>query len=154
MNVYEYLQQAKRLDSEAEKCREKEMELWSLATSATQSSDGMPHGSSDPDKMTNNVQKLMNARKRTNTAVDRYVKAKQDIIKHIKMLPPKQCDVLNWLYIEKRENRQPGQKWYYTWSEVAAKMGCTEQNVSKLRRKAIKNLKKILDSEGETQKTC
>ena len=63
------------------------------------------------------------------------------------MLPRKQYEVLYWLYVKKREKRQSGQLWYYTWSEVADGLGCTEQNVSNLRRRALKNLQKILDSD-------
>jgi DNA-directed RNA polymerase specialized sigma subunit len=150
LQVYEYLNQAKRLDSLIENKREEERELWSLATSMTQSSDGMPHGSSDPDKMTSIVQKIIAAQERTNAAIDKYVDAKQDIIKHIEMLPRKQYDVLYWLYIKKREKRQPGEKWYYTWSEVAENLGCSEQNISNTRKRAVKNLQKILDSEEKS----
>jgi hypothetical protein len=152
LQVYEYLNQAKRFDSLIENKREEERELWSLATSMTQSTDGMPHGSSDPDKMTSIVQKIIAAQERTNAAIDKYVDAKQDIIKHIEMLPRKQYDVLYWLYIKKREKRQPGEKWYYTWSEVAENLGCTEQNIANNRRRAVKNLQKILDSEEKQEK--
>jgi DNA-directed RNA polymerase sigma subunit (sigma70/sigma32) len=113
----------------------------------TQASDGMPHGTSDPDKMTSIIQKIIAARERTNAVIDKYVDAKQDIINHLEMLPPKQYDVLYWLYIKKREKREKGQKWYYTWSEVAENLGCSEENIRKTRRRAIKNLQKILDSE-------
>lgn len=152
MQVYEYLNQAKRYDSLIENKREEERELWSLATSMTQLSDGMPHGTSDPDKMTNIVQKIITVREQTNEAIDKYVDAKQDIITHLEMLPRRQYDVLYWLYIKKRDKRQPGEKWYYTWAEVADKIGCTEQNIGKLRRKAIKNLQIILDSEEKQEK--
>lgn len=147
MQAIEYLIQAKRLDSLIENKREEEMELWTLATSMTQASDGMPHGTSDPDKMTGIIQKLINARERTNAVIDKYVDAKQDIINHLEMLPTKQYEVLYWLYIKKREKREPGEKWYYTWSEVAENLGCSEENIRKTRRRAIKNLQKILDSE-------
>jgi DNA-directed RNA polymerase specialized sigma subunit len=152
LQVYEYLSQAKRLDSLIENKREEEKELWALATSITQSSDGMPHGSSDPDKMTGIIQKIITAQERTNAAIDRYVDAKQDIIKNIEMLPKKQYDVLYWLYIKKRENRQPGQMWYYTWAEVAENLGCTEQNISNVRKRAARNLQKILDLEEKAEK--
>ena len=152
MQVYEYLNQAKRLDSLIQNKREEEQELWSLATSMTQSMDGMPHGTSDPDKMTNIVQKIIAVREQTNEAIDKYVDAKQDIIRHLEMLPRKQYDVLYWLYIKKRENRNPGQKWYYTWSEVAEGLGCTEQNISERRKNAVRNLQKILDSEEKQTK--
>lgn len=147
MQIYEYLNQAKRLDALIENKREEEKELWALATGITQANDGMPHGSSDPDKMTSIVQKIIAAQARTNAAIDEYVDAKQDIIKHLEMLPRKQYEVLYWLYVKKREKREPGQKWYYTWSEVAENLGCSEENIRKTRRRAIKNLQKILDSE-------
>jgi DNA-directed RNA polymerase specialized sigma subunit len=147
LQVYEYLNQAKRLDALIENKRDEERELWALATKMTQSSDGMPHGTSDPDKMTGIVQKIIAAREHTNAMIDKYVDAKQDIINHIEMLPTKQYEVLHWLYIKKRDMRQPGQKLYYTWSEVAENLGCSEENIRKTRRRAIKNLQKILDSE-------
>lgn len=139
--------QAKRLDLLIENKREEEQELWALATSMTQASDGMPHGTSDPDKMTGIIQKLIKARERTNAAIDKYVDAKQDIINHLEMLPPKQYEVLYWLYVKKREKREQGEKWYYTWSEVAENLGCSEENIRKTRRRGLKNLQKILDSE-------
>lgn len=151
MQAYEYLNQAKRIDALIENKREEELELWSLATSMTQNNDGMPHGASDPDKMTNIVQKIIDAKARTNAAIDKYVDAKQDIINHLEMLPRKQYEVLYWLYIKKREKRKPGQKWYYTWSEVAENLGCSEQNIANIRRRAVKNLQKILDSEEKAE---
>ena len=147
MQALEFLNQARRLDALIENKREEEKELWALATSVTQSSDGMPHGTSDPDKMTNIVQKILAARERTNASIDRYVDVKQDIIDHIEMLPQRQYEALHWLYIRKRDKVSKGQSWYYTWSEVAEHMGCTEQNIGKLRCKALRNLQKILDSE-------
>ena len=147
MQAIEYLNQVKRLDSLIENKREEERELWTLATSMTQNSDGMPHGTSDPDKMTNIIQKIITARERTNAAIDRYVDAKQDVINHIEMLPRKQYDVLYWLYVKKKEKLKPGEKLYYTWSEVAENLGCSEENIRKTRRRAIKNLQKILDSD-------
>ena len=152
MQVYEYLNQAKRYDSLIENKREEERELWTLATSMTQNSDGMPHGTSDPDKMTNIIDKLLKARERTNAAIDRYVDAKQDIVNHLEMLPRRQYEVLYWLYVKKREKREPGQNWYYTWSEVAEGLGCSEQNIARVRRRAFKKLQEILDSEEKPEK--
>jgi DNA-directed RNA polymerase specialized sigma subunit len=152
VQAIEYLNQVKRLDALIDNKREEERELWAMATSMTQNSDGMPHGTSEPDKMTNIIQKIITAREQTNAAIDKYVDAKQDIIKHIEMLPQRQYEVLHWLYIKKRDRITKGQSWYYKWSEVAEKMGCTEQNIGKLRGKALKNLQKILDSEEKTEK--
>lgn len=147
MQAIEYLNQVKRLDSLIENKRDEERELWAMATSMTQNSDGMPHGTSDPDKMTNIIQKIITAREHTNAAIDKYVDTKQDVIKHLEMLPRKQYEVLYWLYVKKREYRKLGEKWYYTWSEVAEALGCSEENIRKTRRRAIKNLQKLLDSD-------
>lgn len=152
MRADEYLEQVKILDSKIENKRDEERELWALATSMTQSYSGMPHGSGDNDKMTDIVKKIIEARNRTNAKIDEYVDTKQDVINHIERLPRKQYEVLYWLYIKKREKREKGQKWYYTWSEVAENLGCTEQNIGNVRRKGIRNLQKILDSEEKTQK--
>lgn len=154
MQAVEYLSQAKRYDSLIENKREEERELWALATSMTQKSDGMPHGTSEPDKMTNIVQKIMDAQDRTNALIDKYVDARLDIIAHLEMLPRKQYEVLYCLYIKKREKRQKGQKHYYTWSECAEILGITEQAMAKTRRRGIKNLQNILDSEEKEAKVA
>lgn len=147
MRADTYLEQVKYLDSLIDNKRDEERELWALATSMTQSYSGMPHGSGENDKMTAVVKKIIDARERTNAQIDAYVDAKQDVINHIEMLPRKQYDVLYWLYIKKREKCEKGQKWYYTWSEVAENLGCSEENIRRTRIRAIKKLQKILDSE-------
>ena len=147
MTAVAYLEQVKYLDSMIENKRDEERELWALATSMTQSYSGMPHGSGENDKMTAIVKKLIDARERTNAQIDRYVETKQEVVSYIEMLPRKQYDVLYWLYIKKRDKRNRGQGWYYTWAEVADGLGCTEQNISNVRRRALKNLQTILDSE-------
>lgn len=152
MRADEYLEQVRNLDSKIEKKRDEERELWALATSMTQSLNDMPHGSGENDKMTDVVKKILDAQRRTNAVIEQYVDAKQDVIRHIELLPLRQYEVLHWLYVRKRHKREKNQNWYYTWSEIADNMGCTEQNVGKLRRKAIKNLQKILDSEEKTEK--
>ena len=147
MRADEYLEQVKELDSKIDNKRDEERELWALATSMTESYSDMPHGSGNNDKMTDIVKKIMDAQQRTNAQIDEYVDTKQDVIAHIERLPRKQYDVLYWLYIKKRQNRKNGEKWYYTWSEVAENLGCSEENIRKTRRRALKNLQKILDSE-------
>ena len=150
MRAVKYLEQVKDLDSKVERLRAVEAELWSLATSMTQGFDGMPHATGIVDKMTPSVDKIIKAREKTNAKIDEYVNTKMDVIRHIEMLPQRQCEALDLLYVRKREKRKKGQSWYYSWSEIADIMGCTEQNVSKLRNKGIKNLQKILDSEEIT----
>ncbi len=147
MNATEFLEQVKDADAKIDSKRAEERELWSLATSMAQSNEGMPTGTSDPDKMTNIVQKIIDAQKRTNAAIDRYIDIRENVIQHIEKLPTKQYQTLHWLYVRKREYRTKGQAWYYTWREVAENLGCSEENIRKTRRRAIKNLQKILDSE-------
>lgn len=147
MRADEYLEQVKDLDSKIDNKMDEERELWALATSMTQRYSDMPHASGSNDKMTDIVKKIIDAQKRTNAQIDKYVATKQDVIAHIEQLPRKQYDVLYWLYIKKRDERKLGEKWYYTWSEVAENLGCSEENIRKTRRRGIKNLQKILDSE-------
>ena len=147
MNAYEYLEQVKDADAKIDAKRAEEKELWAIATSTTQANDGMPHASGVSDKVGNTMQKIIAAQQRTNAQIDRYIDIRDDVIRHIEMLPTKQYTVLHWLYVRKREYRKKNQSWYYTWREVAENIGCTEQNLGKLRKKAVRNLQKILDSE-------
>lgn len=147
VNVYEYLEQVKDADDRVESKRAEERELWALATSMTQANDGMPHAPGVSDKVGNIIQKIIAAQDRTNAEIDRYIDIRNDVIRHIEMLPTKQYKALHWLYVRKRERRNKNQTWYYTWREVAENLGCSEQNLSNLRKRAVKNLQKILDSE-------
>lgn len=152
MKALEYLEQVRIADEKIDSFRADERELWALATSMTQANDGMPHASGVSDKVGNIVAKILAAQDRTNAQIDRYVDIRNDVIRHIEMLPPKQCRVLRWLYVRKRERREKNQSWYYTWREVSENLGCTEQNISNIRKRAIKNLQKILDAEKKAAK--
>jgi DNA-directed RNA polymerase specialized sigma subunit len=147
MNVYDYLQQVKDADARIDEKKAELRELWTLATSVTQLNDGMPHSNSVTDKVGKTTRKIVTAEKQTIAQIDRYIDIRADVIQHIDMLPPKQRTVMHWLYVRKRENRSKNQSWYYTWSETAENLGCSEQNISNIRKRAIKNLQKILDSE-------
>ena len=152
MNAYDYLQQVKDADARIDEKQAELRELWSRATSVTQLSDGMPHTRGVSDKVGNTTQKIIKAKENTIAEIDKYMEIREDVIRHIEMLPPKQRTVLHWLYVRQRENRRENQSWYYTWSEIAENLGCTEQNISNIRKRAIKNLQKILDSEKKTAK--
>lgn len=149
MNVYEYLEQVKEADARIEEARAEERELMALATSITPNYYEMPHASGVSDKVGNIGDKIIIAQAKTNAVIDRYVDIRDDVIRHISMLPPKQRSVLHWMYVRKREHREPNQKWYYTRREVAEHLGCTEQSIYRMRKRAAKNLQKILDSETE-----
>ena len=127
-------------------------ELWTLATSVTQSSDGLPPAHGVSDKVGNTTQKIIKKQEQTIAQIDKYIDIREDVIRHIEMLPTKQRTVMHWLYVRKRENRRKNQSWYYTWQEVAENLGCTEQNIANIRKRAIKNLQKILDSEKKAEK--
>ena len=152
MNAYDFLEQVKDADAKIDSKRAEERELWVLATSMTQVNDGMPHASGVSDKVGNIIQKIIAAQDRTNAQIDRYIDIRDDVIRHIEMLPPKQYIVLHWLYVRKRERREKNQSWYYTWREVSENLGCSEQNLSNIRKRAVRNLQKILDSEKNSVK--
>lgn len=147
MNAYDYLQQVKDADAIIDEKKADLQELQTLATSVAQLSDGMPRSQGVSDKVGNTALKIIKARENAIAQIDRYMDIREDVIRHIEMLPPKQRTVLLWLYVRKRENRSKNQSWYYTWSEIAENLGCTEQNIANLRKRAVKNLQKILDSE-------
>jgi DNA-directed RNA polymerase specialized sigma subunit len=152
VNVYEYLEQVKEADAKIDSKRAEERELWAIATSMTQANDGMPHAPGVSDKVGNIIHKIIEAANRTNEQIDRYIDIRDDVIRHIEMLPVKQYTVLHWLYVRKRERREKNQSWYYTWNEVAEHLGCSEQNISNTRKRAVRNLQKILDSEKKQTK--
>ena len=152
MNAYEFLEQVKNADDMIDIKRAEERELWAIATSMSQANDGMPHAPGVSDKVGNIVIKITQAQERTNEQIDRYIDIRDDVIRHIEMLPPKQYKVLHWLYVRKIEYRAKNQSWYYTWREVAENLGCSEQNISNIRKRAVKNLQKILDSEKNIAK--
>lgn len=152
MNAYDYLQQVKDANARIDEKQAELRELWSLATSTTQLSDGMPHTGGVSDKVGTSAPKIKQARENTIAEIDKYIDVREDVIRHIEMLPPKQRTVLHWLYVRKREKRRKNQSWYYTWRETAENLGCTEQNIDHIRKRAIKNLQKILDAEEKQQK--
>lgn len=152
MNAYDYLQQVKDANAKIDEKEAELQELWALATRTTQSNDGMPPAHGVSDKVGETSPKIKMAREQTIAQIEKYMDIREDVIRHIEMLPPKQRTVLHWLYVRKRENRRKNQSWYYTWSEVAENLGCSEQNISNTRKRAIKNLQKILDSEKKTAK--
>ena len=152
MNAYDYLQQVKDANARIDEKKADLQELWTLATSITQSSDGMPRARGVSDKVGKTTRKIIKAQDDIITQIDKYIDIRADVIRHIDMLPAKQRTVLHWLYVRKRENRRKNQSWYYTWSEIAENLGCSEQNISNTRKRAVKNLQKILDSEKKQQK--
>ncbi len=152
MNVYDYLQQVKDADAMIDEKKAELQELWTLATSVTQLSDGMPRSHGVTDKVGKTAKKIIKAKENAIAQIDKYMDVRKDVIRHIEKLPPKQRTVLLWLYVRKREKREKNQSWYYTWSEIAENLGCSEQNIANTRKRAIKNLQKILDSEKKQKK--
>lgn len=147
MKAYDYLQQVKDADAKIDEKKAELRELWSLATRMTQQSDGMPRAHGVSDKVGKTTRKIITTEEKTLAEIERYIDIRADVIRHIEMLPTKQCTVLHWLYVRKRENRRKNQSWYYSWSEIAENLGCSEQNIANTRKRAIRNLQKILDFE-------
>lgn len=147
MNAYDYLQQVKEANAIIDEKKADLQELETLSLCVAQLSDGMPRAQGVTDKVSKTNGKIMTAREEAIAQIDKYIEIREDVIRHIEMLPQKQRTVLLWLYVRKRENRKKNQSWYYTWREIAENIGCTEQNIDRIRKRAIKNLQKILDSE-------
>lgn len=152
MNAYDYLQQVKDANATIDEKKAELQELRTLKASVTQICDGMPRSHGVSDKVGKTVRKIEKASEAAIAQIDKYTDIRNDVIRHIEMLPPKQRTVLHWLYVRTRENRRKNQSWYYTWSEIAENLGCSEQNISNTRKRAVKNLQKILDSEKKTAK--
>jgi DNA-directed RNA polymerase specialized sigma subunit len=147
LNAYDYLQQVKDADARIDEKNAELQEFLTLATSVIHFSDGMPRARGVADTVGNTASKIIKARENAIAQIDKYMDIRADVIRHIEMLPPKQRTVLHWLYVRKREKRGKNQSWYYTWREIAENLGCTEQNIDHIRKRAIKNLQKILDAE-------
>jgi DNA-directed RNA polymerase specialized sigma subunit len=125
---------------EAEQLRE-------LAERITQAFDGMPHATGASDKIGNAVASWVDLANETAVLATTLEDIRQDVIKHIEMLPDEQYNILFCKFILKRKNLYNHRSWYHSWEEVAEIVGYSESQVYRIKKKAIKNLQKILDDE-------
>jgi DNA-directed RNA polymerase specialized sigma subunit len=150
LTAFEYLNQVKVLDSLIINKTIEQEQLRELAEKITQANDGMPHASGVSDKIGNAVAGLVDLQNETAVLVAAFKSVLQDVIKHIEMLPEEQYSILHCKFIRKREDIGNHRSWYYSWEEVAEIVGYSESQVYRIKKKALRNLQRILDDERMT----
>lgn len=136
MNAYEFLSRVQKLDRLIECKTEEVKQLREMATQVTQLGDGMPHAFGASDKIGNAVTKIVDAQAETNELVDKLIDCRQEIIDKIEQLPPCQYTVLHRRFVL-----------LHKWREVAEELHYSEMQVHRIKKRAVRNLQKILDEE-------
>jgi len=147
LTAIDYLNQVKVLDSLIMNKTAEQEQLRELAEKITQANDGMPHATGASDKIGNAVAGLVDLQNETAVLVATFKDILQDVVKHIEMLPEEQYKILHCKFIRKRKELDNHRSWYYSWEEVAEIVGYSESQVYRIKKKAIRNLQKILDEE-------
>ena len=147
MTAFEYLNQVKVLDTLIMNKTAEAEQLNDLVYKITQAFDGMPHATGVSDKIGNTVPDLVDLANETAVLASTFKGIRQDVINHIEMLPDDQYKILHCKFILKRKELGNHRSWYHSWEEVAEIVGYSESQVYRIKKKAIKNLQKILDDE-------
>lgn len=105
-----------------------------MATSMTATNDGMPHGTDVSRKVENSAIKLAELSKDIDQQIDKYVDHKNKICRLLERLPAKEYGVLHRHYVL----NQP-------WKQVAEEMGYSEVQIWRIRKKAVENLKDVIE---------
>lgn len=150
MRAFDYLEQVKLLDTLIMSKTAEQEQLREMAEKITQANDGMPHGSGVSDKIGNAVAGLVDLANEIAVLVVTFKGILQDVTKHIEMLPTEQYEILHTKFVLKREELGNHRSWYYSWEEVAEIVGYSESQVYRIKKKAMRNLQRILDSEKMT----
>ena len=150
MRAYDYLNQIIVLNTLIINKTAEQEQLREMAEKITQANDGMPHASGVSDKIGNAVSGLVDLQNETAVLVETFKSVLQDVVKHIEMLPEEQYKVIHAKFILKRKELGNHRSWYYSWEEVAELVGYSESQVYRIKKKAIRNLQKILDNEKMT----
>ena len=147
MRAFDYLEQVKLLDTLIMSKTAEQEQLREMAEKITQANDGMPHGSGVSDKIGNAVAGLVDLANEIAVLVVTFKGILQDVTKHIEMLPTEQYEILHTKFVLKREELGNHRSLYYSWEEVAEIVGYSESQVYRIKKKAMRNLQRILDSE-------
>ena len=145
MRAYDYLEQVKLLDTLIMNKTVEQGQLREMAEKITQSNDGMPHASGVSDKVGNAAVGLVDLANEIAVLVVTFKGILKEVTKTIETLPEEQYNVLHCKFIRKRKELGNHRSWYHSWEEVAEIVGYSESQVYRIRKKAIKNLQKILD---------
>ena len=150
MRAFDYLDQVKILDSLIINKTAEQEQLRLMAEKITQANDGMPHGTGVSDKIGNAVAGLVDLQNEIAVLVVTFKGILQDVTKTIEKLPEEQYKVIHAKFILKRKELGNHRSWYYSWEEVAEIVGYSESQVYRIKKKAIRNIQRILDSEKMT----
>lgn len=134
MNVYEWLEQVKKLDELISTQLAERDHLLDVALKITQDISDMPRGSNVSDKVGTSAVKLAALAEETDRLVDLYILKKNEVVNTLKMLPPNQYGALHRHYIQ-----------YMTWEQVAEDMGKSTMQIYRYRKKGIKKLGVLLN---------
>jgi DNA-directed RNA polymerase specialized sigma subunit len=121
-----------------------------MAEKITQANDGMPHGTGVSDKIGNAVAGLVDLQNEIAVLVVTFKGILQDVTQTIEKLPDEQYKVIHAKFILKRKELGNHRSWYHSWEEVAEIVGYSESQVYRIKKKAIRNIQRILDSEKMT----
>ena len=145
MRAFDYLDQVKILDSLIMNKTAEQEQLREMAEKITQANDGMPHGTGVSDKIGNAVAGLVDLQNEIAVLLVTFKGIYQDVVKHIEMLPEEQYKVIHAKFILKRKELGNHRSWYHSWEEVAEIVGYSESQVYRIKKKALRNLQRILD---------
>jgi DNA-directed RNA polymerase specialized sigma subunit len=150
LRAFDYLDQVKILDSLIINKTAEQEQLREMAEKITQANDGMPHGTGVSDKIGNAVAGLVDLQNEIAVLVVTFKGILQDVTKTIEKLPEEQYKVIHAKFILKRKELGNHRSWYHSWEEVADIVGYSESQVYRIKKKAIRNIQRILDSEKMT----
>jgi RNA polymerase sigma factor (sigma-70 family) len=136
VDAKEYLSQVKRLDVLI-KNKLVECQQWKdIALGITANMDGeRVQSSGSQSKMADALIKCMDIQAEVNSLIDKLVDTRIEVIRTIEALPSAfQYDVMHCVYIQ-----------YMSYQEIADKYGCSYDSVKKTHKRALQNIKEIMD---------
>lgn len=137
MDVQVWLEQIAKLDELINAKLAEREQVWAMATRmVSQEADGLPHAKGNiSDPVGTGVVRLQMLEQEIDRLIDKYVDCKQQILKVLEKLSAKDYGVLHRCYIR-----------YMTLEQVADEMGYSRQQISKIKKKALKNLEMRLNA--------
>lgn len=135
MTPKEYLRQIRRLDTQIKTRRCEIDALRSIADMLSGSGvDGMPHGSSNGDKMADAVARITEKERQLDDFVDYFLEARDKVLKTLELMDdPILIDILYRRYFS-----------FQSWELIAVEMGYTYRHVLRLHDKGIESLGSVM----------
>lgn len=138
MNVESWLQQVKKLDELISAKTAERDRLMEIATDISpRPMDGMPFDNTGTvsQRIPNAVIKIIAVEEEINKVVEQYISIRNQIVKHLELLPDKEYGVLHRYYIQ-----------YKTYEEIAKDMGYCTTQIWRIKNNGLKILKKLKDA--------